>query len=111
MSAFTLENKVAIITGGSKGIGRAIALMFAEYGADVCISARGQETLEATRKEVEQHGRRVLAVAGDVMSDADLERVVGETIDQLGGVDILVNNAPAKPMACRRSPRFRSRNT
>ena len=93
MSAFSLENKVAIVTGGSKGIGRGIAMMFAEYGADVCISARGKEALEATRKDVEGHGRRVMAVSGDVMDDSDLERIVQETVAELGGVDILVNNA------------------
>lgn len=93
MSAFSLENKVAIVTGGSKGIGRAIAMMYAEYGSDVCISARGKEALEAARKDIEQQDRRVIAIPGDVMEDADLERIVQETIAELGGVDILVNNA------------------
>ena len=76
MSTFSLENKIAIVTGGSKGIGRGIAEMYAEYGADVCITARGKEALEATRKELEQHGHRVLAISGDILNEADLERVV-----------------------------------
>jgi NAD(P)-dependent dehydrogenase (short-subunit alcohol dehydrogenase family) len=93
MSGFSLENRTAIVTGGSKGIGRAIALLFAENGADVCISARGKEALETTRKEIEQRGRRAIAVPADIMEDGDLERVVEEARSQLGGVDILVNNA------------------
>jgi len=93
MSVFSLEGKVAIVTGGSKGIGRGIAKMFAEFGADVCISARGKKDLESTRKEIEQHGHRVMAISGDIMNDDDLERVVSETASELGGVDVLVNNA------------------
>ena len=93
MSGFSLEGRTAIVTGGSKGIGRAIALLFAENGADVCVSARGPEALEETRKEIEARGCRALAVPADIMNDGDLERVATNTIAELGGVDILVNNA------------------
>ena len=89
----SLEGKVAIITGGSKGIGRAIALAFAEHGADVAIAARGTEALERTRKEIETTGRKALAVQTDVGIDEDVQRLYRETISRFGGVDILVNNA------------------
>ena len=89
----SLDGKIAVVTGGSKGIGRAIALAFAEHGADVAIAARGLEALKATQQEVEAIGRRCLVVAADMASDADLERLYRETIETLGGVDILVNNA------------------
>ena len=89
----SLEGKVALITGGSKGIGRSTALAYAEHGADVAIAARGQEALEATVKEIEARGRRALGVVTDVGSQADLEKLYGQTVKELGGVDILVNNA------------------
>jgi len=89
----SLEGKVAVVTGGSKGIGRAIALTFAEHGADVVIAARGAEALERTRKEIEERGRRVLAVQADVANAPDLERLYAEVCEAFGGVDVLVNNA------------------
>jgi NAD(P)-dependent dehydrogenase (short-subunit alcohol dehydrogenase family) len=89
---FSLEGKVALVTGGSKGIGRAIALAFAEYGADVAITARGVKALEATRKEVEATGRRCIAVPADVYSDQDLKKLHETVRSELGDVDILVNN-------------------
>lgn len=89
----SLDGKVAVITGGSKGIGRAIALTLAEHGADVAIVARGLDALKKTQKEIEATGRRGLAIQADVGVDEALERICRETCDQLGGVDILVNNA------------------
>lgn len=89
----SLEGKVAIVTGGSKGIGRAIALAFAENGADVVIAARGTEALNKTKTEIEATGRRALAVTADIGEDKDVERLYRETVTRLGGVDILVNNA------------------
>ena len=89
----SLEGKVALVTGGSKGIGRAIALTFAEHGADVAIAARGVEALDATREALLATGRRAIAVQCDVGNDDDLARTVRETEEQLGGVGILVNNA------------------
>jgi NAD(P)-dependent dehydrogenase (short-subunit alcohol dehydrogenase family) len=89
----SLESKVALVTGGSKGIGRAIALAFAEHGADVAIAARGAEALERTRGEVEERGRRALAVQADVGDPADVERLYERVHEALGGLDVLVNNA------------------
>lgn len=100
-----LDDKVAIVTGGSKGIGRAIALEFANRGADVAIASRGAEVLEAVREEIEQLGRRALAIPTDVGKDEDLEALYSQTVEALGGVDILVNNA-AKGDSSGRSQRI-----
>ncbi|NNL86737.1 MAG: SDR family oxidoreductase [Myxococcales bacterium] len=89
----SLEGKTALITGGSKGIGRAIALTYAEYGADVALAARGAEALSRTAKEIEERGVRALPVPTDVSDGAALETLVSRVCDELGGVDILVNNA------------------
>ena len=90
---FSMDGKIAIITGGSKGIGRAIALAFAEHGADVVISARGREALEQTKKEIEATGRQCLAVQADMAKDEDIKRLVDETLNAFGGVDVVVPNA------------------
>jgi NAD(P)-dependent dehydrogenase (short-subunit alcohol dehydrogenase family) len=89
---FSLEGKIALVTGGSKGIGRAIALTFAEHGADVAIAARGVQALEATREEIQATGRRCVAVPTDVCSDADLGKLHETVRSGLGDIDILVNN-------------------
>ncbi len=91
----SLEGKVAVVTGGSKGIGRAIALAFAEHGADVAIAARGTEALEQTRDELAKTGRRALAVQADMGDEKQVQRIYEETVSALGGVDVLVNNAAA----------------
>ena len=93
MIDLSLEGKVAIVTGGSKGIGRAIALAYAENGADVAIAARGVEALESTAKEIEALGRKVLAVPTDVGVTAEVDHLHAETVKALGDVDIVVNNA------------------
>jgi NAD(P)-dependent dehydrogenase (short-subunit alcohol dehydrogenase family) len=90
---FSLEGQVALVTGGSKGIGRAIALAFAEYGADVIISARGQAALDDAKKEIESTGRRCLAVAADLADDGDIRNLHQRAVSELGVIDILVNNA------------------
>lgn len=93
LADFSLAGKRAIVTGGSKGIGAAIAVAFAQYGADVVIGARGREALEQTAAEIAQTGRRGLPVVMDILNDADLERIVDTAVRELGGVDVLVNNA------------------
>jgi dehydrogenase/reductase SDR family protein 4 len=89
----SLDGKVTLITGGSKGIGRSIALAFAEHGADVAIAARGREALEATRRDIEAAGRRCLPLSADMAQEAEWPRIVDETVSNLGGVDILVYGA------------------
>lgn len=87
-----LRGKVAIVTGGSRGIGRAIALGLAAEGVHVAISARGERDLAATVAELQAAGVQALGVAGDMTQPADIERLVSETVAALGGVDILINN-------------------
>jgi NAD(P)-dependent dehydrogenase (short-subunit alcohol dehydrogenase family) len=92
---FSVKDKVAIVTGGSKGIGRAIAITLAENGADIAIAARGREALDKTRADIEATGRRCIAVSADMADENEWKRLVEETMAALGGVDILVNNAAA----------------
>jgi 3-oxoacyl-[acyl-carrier protein] reductase len=88
-----LAGKVAIVTGGTQGIGRATALLLAREGAAVAIAARGRERLEQTAAEIRAAGGRVAPVQADVSKAADCERVVAETLEAFGRLDILVNNA------------------
>jgi NAD(P)-dependent dehydrogenase (short-subunit alcohol dehydrogenase family) len=90
---FSMEGRVAIITGGGTGIGRSAALVLAEHGADVVLAARRPEPLESTAKEIEALGRRALAVPTDVTSPAACKALVDTTLRELGRVDVLVNNA------------------
>ncbi len=90
---FSLEGKVALVTGASRGMGEAIAVAFAEAGADVALAARSADALETTAKAVEAAGRRALSVPGDVTVPADLERLVASTVEEFGAIDVLVNNA------------------
>ncbi|HVM11199.1 MAG TPA: 3-oxoacyl-ACP reductase family protein, partial [Actinomycetota bacterium] len=92
-----LEGRVALVTGGSKGIGRAIALRFARAGADVAIAARGAEALERTAVEIRETGRRALAVPTDVTDADQVRSLVERTAADLGTIDVLVNNAGAAP--------------
>jgi NAD(P)-dependent dehydrogenase (short-subunit alcohol dehydrogenase family) len=88
------DGKVAVVTGGGAGIGFAIARAFAREGARVAIAGRTKETLtHAARTIEEEYGRPVLAVPADVAEAADCERLIATTVDKLGAVDILVNNA------------------
>jgi NAD(P)-dependent dehydrogenase (short-subunit alcohol dehydrogenase family) len=88
-----LEGKVALITGASRGLGRALALAFAREGASLALCARGQESLEQVASELAALGAPVLAVPADVRSTRDLDRLVALTLDRYQRVDILVNNA------------------
>lgn len=92
-----LDGKVALITGGSKGIGRAIALSYADAGADIALAARGQEALEKTAREIEERGRKTIFVPTDVADPEQVTALVERTTSELGGIDILVNNAGAAP--------------
>ena len=87
-------NKVAFITGGTRGIGRQIAISFAEIGYDIAITYRKEnEDLENTRTEIEKNNVKCFAVQGDVSKFEDCERFVTEIIDEFGKIDVLVNNA------------------
>jgi len=93
LDSFSLAGKVAIVTGASSGLGVAFATGMAEAGADVAICARRVDRLAETKAQVEALGRRCVAVRADVANPEDCERVVQETVDQLGKVDVLINNA------------------
>ena len=88
-----LKDKVALITGASQGLGRALALAFAREGARVVVNARSEDSVRPVAGEVEDVGGEVLAVAADVSKGADVERLVGESVDRFGKIDVLVNNA------------------
>jgi NAD(P)-dependent dehydrogenase (short-subunit alcohol dehydrogenase family) len=89
-----LEGKVALITGADSGIGRAVAALFAREGADVAILYLCEhDDADKTRRIVEAEGRKAVAIAGDVGDKAFCERAVKETVEKLGRLDILVNNA------------------
>ena len=93
LDRFKLTDRVAIVTGAGKGIGRGIALAFAEAGADVVCAARTEADIAATVEAVRARGRRGLAVRTDVMVTAELERLVAATMAEFGRLDLLVNNA------------------
>jgi len=88
-----LQGTVALVTGASRGLGRAVALAFAREGASLALCARGAPELDATAGAVRGLGAPVLAIAADVASPADRERLVALTLDRFGRVDVLVNNA------------------
>ncbi|MGE3540569.1 MAG: SDR family NAD(P)-dependent oxidoreductase [Candidatus Tectimicrobiota bacterium] len=87
-----LHGKVALVTGGSRGIGRAVLHDLAQEGCQVAFSARGEEALRATEQELKALGAQVLAVQADMTQTDDIETLVNKTTERFGGVDILVNN-------------------
>jgi 7-alpha-hydroxysteroid dehydrogenase len=93
LDRFKLTGEVAIVTGAGKGIGRGIALAFAEAGADVVCAARTAADIEETAKGVRERGRRALAVPTDVTKTEQLEHLVAATLEEFGRLDVLVNNA------------------
>ena len=92
-TSLDLNGKVAVVIGGTSGIGRAIVHGFAEAGADVVATSRRAEQVEAAAREIEERGRRALRVTSDVADKASLESLRDQTIDAFGKVDILVNCA------------------
>jgi NAD(P)-dependent dehydrogenase (short-subunit alcohol dehydrogenase family) len=93
MTRFDLTGKTALVTGASRGIGRAVAVGFAEAGADVALSARTAEALGETVAAVEALGRKAVVVPADVTDRDAVRRMVDGTVEALGGIDVLVNNA------------------
>lgn len=88
-----LKDKVAIVTGGGQGIGRAIAMEFAKQGAKVAVNARRLEPLNEVVNEIREAGGEALAVGGDVSRMADVDRIIETTVNTYGKLDILVNSA------------------
>jgi NAD(P)-dependent dehydrogenase (short-subunit alcohol dehydrogenase family) len=96
---FDLTDKIAVVTGGSRGLGRAMVLAFANAGADIVIASRKLEACEAVAREVEALGRRALPVAAHVGKWSDNDRLAEAAYKHFGRVDILVNNAGMSPLA------------
>jgi NAD(P)-dependent dehydrogenase (short-subunit alcohol dehydrogenase family) len=90
---FSLENKTAVVIGGTTGIGRNLSLGLADAGADVVASSRRQEQVDETASLIEQRGRKALRVCSDVRDRASLEQLLSEVLKSLGKVDILINCA------------------
>jgi NAD(P)-dependent dehydrogenase (short-subunit alcohol dehydrogenase family) len=90
-----LEGKVALITGASQGLGRALALAFAREGASIVINSRSEESIRPVAREAEALGAEVVALAADVSRNTDAERLVDTAVERFGRVDVLVNNAGA----------------
>ena len=97
LSRFSLERKVALITGGSRGIGRATALGFAQAGADVVVSSRKLDDLEKVASEVRALGRRALPIAAHIGRMENIQALVETVMKEFGRIDVLVNNAATAP--------------
>jgi len=97
MQEFSLEGKVAVITGASRGIGSSIALRFAQAGAKVVVSSRRLENVQPVASEVQSAGGRALAIQAHVGKASDVEALVERTLEAFGSIDIAVNNAATNP--------------
>jgi len=97
LEQFHLQGKVALVTGGSRGIGRSIALGLADAGSDVVLASRKLPDLEAVAQEIAHRGRKALAVAANVRQVPEIESLVKKAMDEFGHIDILVNNAGTNP--------------
>ena len=97
-SAFRLDGRVALVTGGSRGIGRAVALALAQAGADVVVAARKAQDLEPVADEVRSLGRRALAVPAHLGRRPEVDRLFETALEAFGRLDVLVNNAATNPV-------------
>ena len=88
-----LEGKVAVITGASQGLGRALAFAFAEQGATLVVCSRSEESIRPMDEELERRGVEVVSLAADVSKATDAQRIVDAAAEEFGGIDVLVNNA------------------
>ena len=90
-----LQDKIALITGGDSGIGRAVAILFAQEGADVAISYlnENEDAIEVKRIVEEEYGRKCLLLAGNIRKEKTCQKIVNDTVKKMGGLDILINNA------------------
>lgn len=89
----SLAGQTALVTGGSKGIGRAICLALAKEGANIIIAARNESEIKETMDKLKEMGSKSLAIQADVRSEEDVRRLISMTIDKCGKLDILINNA------------------
>ncbi|GAB4346675.1 MAG: 3-oxoacyl-[acyl-carrier-protein] reductase [Candidatus Abyssubacteria bacterium] len=96
---FALTDKVALVAGASRGIGRAIALGFAEAGADVAVCSRNLENVQPVAAEIQKIGRQALAAQADVTKRPEIEKFVADALDRFGRIDILVNNVARSIMS------------
>jgi dehydrogenase/reductase SDR family protein 4 len=96
-NSFSLEGRVALVTGGTRGIGRAIALAFARAGARVSIASRKADAVESTVNELRSLGPGAHGIVANVGKDGEVNRIVSETVAAFGGLSILVNNAAVNP--------------
>ncbi len=96
-SYLSLEGKVALVTGACRGIGRAIALLFADAGADLAVSCRNQPHLEEVAGEIRSMGRKAVPAAAHIRKPEELRNLVQKVKDEFGRIDILVNNAATNP--------------
>ncbi len=97
LDRFSLTGRVALVTGGSRGIGRAVSLALAEAGARVAVSSRKQDACAAVVAEIEERGGEAMAAPGNAGRAEDATRIVGEVMDRWGRLDVLVNNAATNP--------------
>ena len=88
-----LKDKTAIITGGGKGIGRAVALGFAQEGAQVIVAARTEKEINAVAEEIRNNGGQSLAAVCDISREGDVINMIDATLDKFGKIDVLINNA------------------
>ncbi|MCP4568596.1 MAG: 3-oxoacyl-ACP reductase FabG [FCB group bacterium] len=92
-SIFNLEGKVAIVTGGSRGLGKAMALGLADAGADVVVASRTQADLDKVAEEIKAKGRKALAIAMDATNFDSIKAMAAKVVEEFGKIDILINNA------------------
>src|SRR4030066_453883 len=97
LSKFSLKGKTAVVTGGSRGIGKAIALGFAKAGAKVAVTSRKINDLEATAAEIKAFGGEAFPVQANLGKMEEINKMVSTIMDKFGKIDILVNNAGASP--------------
>jgi NAD(P)-dependent dehydrogenase (short-subunit alcohol dehydrogenase family) len=92
LDLFRLDGKRALVTGSSRGLGRSMAIALADVGADIIITGRTQETLDATAREIRALGRKAWTIMADMGVPAECEKACGKAIDEMGPIDILINN-------------------